>query len=49
MSEDGGVADTPGPRTSTVFCRFGSKLMLFGGSGPYISHIKIRRAYYDIF
>ncbi len=48
--EDGGeVADRPGPRTATVFSRWGDKLILFGGSGPYISHIKSRRAYYDIY
>lgn len=43
------MADAPGPRTATVFCRYGNKLVLYGGSGPYISHIKSRRCYYDIF
>ena len=47
--EGGDVADRPGPRTATVFSRWGKKLILFGGSGPYISHIKSRRAYYDIY
>jgi len=47
--EGGEVADRPGPRTATVFSRWGDKLILFGGSGPYISHIKSRRAYYDIY
>lgn len=45
----GEVADAPGSRTAAVFCRYGHKLMLYGGSGPYISHIKSRRCYYDIF
>jgi N-acetylneuraminic acid mutarotase len=50
QSQEGGeVADRPGPRTATVFSRWGDKLILFGGSGPYISHIKSRRAYYDIY
>lgn len=43
------MADRPGPRTATVFSRWGNKLILFGGSGPYISHIKSRRSYYDIY
>ena len=43
------MADRPGPRTATVFARWGDKLILFGGSGPYISHIKSRRSYYDIY
>lgn len=43
------VADYPGPRTAVVFSRYGSKIMLFGGSGPYITLMKSRRAYYDIF
>jgi N-acetylneuraminic acid mutarotase len=47
--EGGEVADRPGPRTATVFSRWGDKLILFGGSGPYISHIKSRRSYYDIY
>ena len=29
-------------------CRYREKLLLSGGCGPYISHIKSRRAYYDI-
>ena len=44
----GAIADAPGPRTATVLSRYGAKLILFGGSGPYISHIHCRRAYYDI-
>jgi hypothetical protein len=43
------IADKPGPRTASVFARYGDKIILSGGSGPYISHIKSRRSYYDIF
>lgn len=49
QNNSGEVADQPGPRTATVFCRYGHKLILYGGSGPYISHIKSRRCYYDIY
>ena len=31
-----------------MFCRYVHKLVLYGGNGPYISHIKSRRAYHDI-
>ena len=47
--ESGKIADKPGPRTASVFARFSDKIILSGGSGPYISHIKSRRSYYDIF
>ncbi len=43
------IADKPGPRTASVLARFADKIILSGGSGPYISHIKSRRSYYDIF
>lgn len=50
LNEEGGeIADQPGPRTAAVMTRYGDKLILFGGSGPYIKHIRSRRAYYDIF
>jgi N-acetylneuraminic acid mutarotase len=49
LSVQSSLVDSPGPRTATVFCRYGSKLIMFGGNGPYISHIKSRRAYYDIY